>query len=200
MAQWMTPTDEQRKAFEAWRASRPKLIQDLIDKLGPWTLYMLRETRHRCTIHSWNEDGTVTVAITGQYNLIPFGRRVFGVPPEDLTECDLPAPGELVGTTFNEKQTLDFINEKRAENGISPLTMEQLDQLRDSEEPACAIDTETPEVSDGKSQGQEEGEVPEQGKEFFDKARFTEAPAQAGTEAVPAQEVGPTDHPDADKT
>src|SRR5678816_4355857 len=138
MAQWMTPTEEQVKSFAEWRATRPKVVQDLIDKLPMWTLFMLKETRHRCTIYSYNEDGTVSVAITGGYNLINYGRRVFGIHPEDLVECDLPAPGELVGALFNKREQLDHINKLRADNGLDPLTMEQMEAIKRSLDPMCA--------------------------------------------------------------
>jgi hypothetical protein len=140
MAQWMTPTEEQRAGFMEWRTTRPKVVQDLIDRFPPWTLFMIKDTRHRCTIYSYNEDGTLTVSITGQFNLINFGRRVFGIHPDDLVECDLPHPDELLGITFTEEQTLDLINSKRIESGLNPLTQQDLDAYRD--EARCAVGDE----------------------------------------------------------
>src|SRR5687767_7352121 len=114
MARWMQPSNEQLAGFANWYDERPQVIKDLIRELDMWTLYRLKETGHRCTIYSYNEDGTVSVAITGQFNLINFGRRVFGIKPEDLEECDLPAPGEPLGITMNEEEQFNYLNEQRA--------------------------------------------------------------------------------------
>jgi len=142
MAQWMTPSEEQRQGLAEWRATRPPLIQDLIDRFPPWTLFMLKDTRHRCTIYSYNENGTLTIVISGQFNLINFGRRVFGIHPDDLTECDLPHPDEPLGITFTEEQTLDHINYRRTQEGFRPLTQDELEAYKRNDEPRCAIDDE----------------------------------------------------------
>jgi hypothetical protein len=66
----------------------------------------MKSTGHRCTIgiYGVEESGVVSlvVDVTGQYNRIIFGRRVFGISPTDLEECDLPAEGEDVGDTAAE--------------------------------------------------------------------------------------------------
>jgi hypothetical protein len=88
--------------FRRWRDERPLIIQAVIDKLPPWNLYLLKTSGHRVTIYAYdeNEDGTVSlqVNIEGRYNLIVTERRVFGVKPEDLEECDLPKKDEDVGS------------------------------------------------------------------------------------------------------
>lgn len=89
-----------RATFDAWLSSRPKAIQDLAAQLPPDRLYLLKKAGHRCTIHSYSEDGTVTVHVTGDYNLVVYGRKVFGVVPADLEECDLPPADAPRGTLF----------------------------------------------------------------------------------------------------
>jgi hypothetical protein len=97
----------------AWIASRPPEIQAMIRKHPPNLLYRMKSSGHRVTIYSYAEDGTVTVDVTGQYNVVTFSRRVFGVKPDDLTECDGPALGEPTGDLaaeagVNEKETTRF--------------------------------------------------------------------------------------------
>jgi len=178
MARWTTPTDEQVQAYADWADGRPEPVKTLAKRFDPWSLYRLKhpddpETLgHRVTIQAFCDDGTIIVDVTGQFNLIGFGRRVFGIDPGDLTECELPAADEPVGVTMTEEETLEYINARRAEIGVPPLTKEGLDEIKDSETPRCAIG--------GEGAGQEE--------------------SQASAEAVPAQEAGPADDQGADKT
>jgi hypothetical protein len=125
----------------------------LAKKFDPWTLYRLRNPddptgdTYRVTIHGYQENGELIVNVTGQFNLIGFGRRVYGIAPDDLSECDLPAAGEELGTFMNEEQTLEYINQRRAELGIEALTKEELDEIKRSDSPRCAIGGEAPEAS-----------------------------------------------------
>jgi len=50
----------------------------------------------------------MTVNITGEYNTIIFPRQVFGISPDDLEECDLPAQSEQVafGQLFDDEDEL----------------------------------------------------------------------------------------------
>jgi hypothetical protein len=67
------------------------------------------DTGHRAVIYSYSEDGTVTVMVLGDYNLIEFERRVFGVDPDTLMECDLPEPNEPLGVRITDHQeAIDF--------------------------------------------------------------------------------------------
>jgi len=88
--------------FHAWRATRPPSIQAIIDALPPWNLYLLKTSAKRVTIYAYDEheDGTVSlqVNVSGQYNLVMAERRVFGVKPENLEECELPPEDETVGS------------------------------------------------------------------------------------------------------
>jgi hypothetical protein len=184
MARWTTPTDEQLQAYTDWADQRSEPVKAIAKKFDPWTLYRLcnpedpDDPGHRVTVHGYSEDGTLIVNVTGEFNLIGFGRRVFGVSPDDLTECDLPAADEPVGTTMTEEETLAYINEQRAKFGNPPLSKEGLEEIKASAEPRCAIDF----------QSQAEGEAGAEGE------------GEAGAEAVPAQEAGPADDPSPDKT
>ena len=102
---WFEPTDTERGEWEAWVLTRPRTVRDVIEKHGfaPWKLYRLKTSNHRVTIYSFAEplDGsapTLKVHVTGEFNTVAFERTVFGIKPEDLVECDLPAPGELLGS------------------------------------------------------------------------------------------------------
>lgn len=94
-------------AFSNWLASRPAEVRALIEKYQPNRLYLLKTSGHRVTIHSYSEGGTLTVNVTGEYNLITFPRCVFGIKPEDLEECDLPAEGEALGSMLETKEEID---------------------------------------------------------------------------------------------
>jgi hypothetical protein len=105
MANLFEPTSEQREAWEAWVAERPPTIREVIERhaLEPWKLYRLTSSGHRVYIHSVDEpkDGsapTLKVIVSGDYNAVAFERTVFGIQPEDLVECELPSPDELVGS------------------------------------------------------------------------------------------------------
>lgn len=97
-------------ALQQWLSTRPPVIQALAQRVPPGRLYLLKTTNHRVTIHAYSEDGTVTVAVTGEYNLTRFDRQVFGINPDDLEECDLPPPGEPLGTILTDpKDVADYI-------------------------------------------------------------------------------------------
>ncbi len=122
MAHWYEPTDEQRALCANWTASLPEAARVVAMRFNPWTLYRMKDTGHRVTLYSFSEDGTVTVNVLGQFNAVAMERRVFGVDPDDLTECDLPAEGEPLGVLLNKAEQLKMVNERRAANGIAPLT------------------------------------------------------------------------------
>jgi hypothetical protein len=144
MARWTNPSDEQLQGYLEWVDERPEPVKSLAKQFDPWTLYLLKSSDHRVTVHGFFEDGTMSVNVTGQFNLLGFERRVFGILPDDLEECDLPLPGEPLGVTMTEEETLDHINAKRAELGHPPLTKEELDAIRGAETPVCAVGNEAP--------------------------------------------------------
>lgn len=88
----------------AWIDERPEVIKAMAKKTPPNLLYLLRTTGQRVIIWSYAELGTVSVVVSGRFNLIDFERKVFGINPNDLEECDLPAPGEPIGVLMNEEE------------------------------------------------------------------------------------------------
>lgn len=90
-------TDGQKRAWDEWVAARPDSVRLLCERLPPNRLYRIKSTNQRVTIYSYAEDNTVTVNVSGQYNVIVFERQVFGVDANDLEECDMPSPNEPLG-------------------------------------------------------------------------------------------------------
>lgn len=101
---WVEPTEEEQASYRAWVETRPAHIKAVAERFEPWNLYRLKTNKQRVYVLSFSDqaDGTVTmtVAVTGQFNLLAFDRRVFGIKPEDLEPCDLPDPSEELGTVF----------------------------------------------------------------------------------------------------
>src|SRR5271166_392257 len=100
---WFEPTEEQKLQWKEYVRTRPDVVREVIEAhdFAPWKLYRLKSSGHRVTIYSFDEpkNGPVTmkVDVSGEYNVVTFSRRVFGIDPEDLVECELPEPGEPVG-------------------------------------------------------------------------------------------------------
>lgn len=88
------------KIWNEWIQSRPKTIQELCKKVPPDRLYRLQQGS-RVTIHSYDEDGTVTVNVCCAHNFLFFERQVFGINPDELSECDLPDDDEITGVIFS---------------------------------------------------------------------------------------------------
>jgi len=125
MAQFTEPTSKQRVDWNQWVVERPDNVREVAERFDPWTLYCMKDTNQRVTLYSFGEqaagDVTLTVNITGEFNLISFDRQVFGIDPEALEECDLPAEGEPLGQVLNEDEQLEYINARRKQNGLPPL-------------------------------------------------------------------------------
>ncbi len=125
MAQFTEPTSEQKAGWSQWIAERPDKVREVAERIDPWTLYRMKDTDQRVTLYSFGEqpDGsvTLTVDITGEFNLISFDQQVFGIDPDDLEECDLPVEGEPLGEALNEDEQLEYINARRKQNGLPPL-------------------------------------------------------------------------------
>lgn len=90
-------TPEQQAGWDEWLATRPAVIQEMARKYPPNVLYRI-DSGHRVTIYSYSEGRTVTVNVSGKYNFVAFERRVFGIPIDELVECELPTPDETLGT------------------------------------------------------------------------------------------------------
>jgi hypothetical protein len=104
MAKIVDWTPKQEAAWAKWVDSRPKVIQDLAERIPPNRLYLLKSSGHRVIPYSYSEDGTLTVAVLAEYNAVAFERRVFGISPDDLEECDLPEPGEILGSCLTQEE------------------------------------------------------------------------------------------------
>lgn len=110
MATIRTFDKNDKKAYAKWLKSKPPVIQEMAKKIPPEKLYRLKTSNHRVTIFSYNENGTMTVVVSGKYNFVDFERRVFGIRPEELEECDLPGPEEPVGAILNSDEIDDIVN------------------------------------------------------------------------------------------
>lgn len=121
MARWMEPTLEDEEEYRQWVAERPEVVRKIAERFTPWTLYHLKSTGQRVMPEGFGENGTMSVIVSGRFNLIDFERSVFGIDPDDLTECELPDDDEPVGVLLSSAETLAQINERRAENGLPPM-------------------------------------------------------------------------------
>ena len=95
-----------------WIAGRPKKIQEMCKRWPPNLLYRDKESKLRVYIYSYSENGSVTVVVSGRYNFVCFERRVFGVDPEALEECELPEADEKVGVIFTDPNEVDSFIER----------------------------------------------------------------------------------------
>ena len=91
-------TEEKKTEWDKWLKDRPEVIKNLAERFPPNKLYRLHDSGHRVMIYSYGEDETLTVVVSGKYNLVAFERRVFGIKPYNLSECDFPSPDEPVGS------------------------------------------------------------------------------------------------------
>ncbi len=113
MAKIYEPTEDMQATWQEFLASRPDSVRLVAQRFTPWTLYKLKGG-HRVIVRSFDEhvDGTVTltVNVTGDFNLVAFDRSVFGVDPNELEECELPAEGEILGTALTPDEVDDNID------------------------------------------------------------------------------------------
>jgi|GEM_PF-1924051 len=113
-------------ALAEWLAERPQVIRDMVAAKPPDRLYRIG-SGHRCTIYSYAEDRTVTVYVGGEYNAVIFSRHVFGIPIDELVECDPPGPDELTGDVsvdagFSPDDVRNILIPKLKEEGMLPET------------------------------------------------------------------------------
>ena len=114
MAKYFEPTQEEVDGWRVFKESLPEKIRIVADKFEPWRLYKMSSTGHRCYVHSIGEDGTMMMTVSDKYNLVMYPRIVFGIPAEELTECDLPDPGERVGSILRTEAEIDaFVKEQK---------------------------------------------------------------------------------------
>ncbi len=112
------PTQDMIVGWAAWVQDLPERARVVAERFFPWKLYRIRSSGHRVKLCSIDEPEdpatpvTLKVVVSGEYNFVAFDRTVFGVPPEDLEECDLPSPDEILGSlnlTKDEAKSL-FLN------------------------------------------------------------------------------------------
>lgn len=118
LVRWSEPTKEQETLWLEWVAERPPAVREIAQRFEPWSLYRMKSTGQRVAILSFGEqeDGsvTLTVAVSGQFNLVMFDRNVFGIDPNDLEPCDLPAEDEAVGAVMSQRDVDDNLPALRA--------------------------------------------------------------------------------------
>lgn len=106
----MKVSDLDEKEWAQFLAKVPAGVRALAERLPPDRLYLMKSTGQRVTIASYNEDGTLRVNVTGEFNLVMFSRTVFGISPDDLQECDRPPETEPVGEMLDEAGAEAYIN------------------------------------------------------------------------------------------
>lgn len=122
MAEIRPMTDEERTEWLRWVAERPPRVRAVAERVWPNRLYRIN-SGHRVILYSFGEPTeanapvTVTVAVLGTYNLVEFERRVFGIEPDELVECDLPDPTEALGVLLTEDETARYCAWVRAQGG-----------------------------------------------------------------------------------
>lgn len=116
MARIEEPTKEQEAAWQQWVAERPDGLREIAERFDPWSLYRMKSTGHRVTVHGFSEGNPVTliVNVLGDFNAVMFERRVFGIPWDDLEPCDLPEGNEPVGATLTQDQVYEHLDALRA--------------------------------------------------------------------------------------
>jgi hypothetical protein len=115
MAKIYEPPPKEVRRWKRFVATMPEPVRKVAERFNPWTLYQIKSTGDRVLIFSFCEDDpvTVTVLILAQFNAVLFERRVFGVDPDDLAECDLPAEGEVLGAMMTHDEVEQNIDELR---------------------------------------------------------------------------------------
>jgi hypothetical protein len=114
MARFKQPASEQEVAWKRWVAAQPEAVRKVAERFDPWTLYRLKTTNHRVSVVSFNagteSEVTLTVAVTGDFNLVDFERQAVGIKPADLEECALPGPHEKVGSLLTHQEVKENID------------------------------------------------------------------------------------------
>jgi hypothetical protein len=113
MARIYDPTPQQETKWQEWVSSCPDVVRTVAERFDPWTLYLLKSTGQRVTVCSFWEDGTVSVIVSGDYNLVTFEREVFGIDPNDLEPCEIPSLDEPVGALLSDHEFEENIDALR---------------------------------------------------------------------------------------
>jgi hypothetical protein len=113
MARFAEPTAEEEAEWAIWVASRPPIVREIATKFPPWELFRLKTTGHRVTVHSFFDDGTVSVDVRAEFNFVLHERNVFGIDPDDLEPCDLPSEGEMTGALLSHEEVEENVDALR---------------------------------------------------------------------------------------
>lgn len=112
MANIYEPSAEEITEWNEWVESRPDKVRGILHKIKPWELYRMKSTGQRVIFYSVIENGTITVIVSGKYNLTLHDSRVFGIRPNDLEPCELPVD-EPVGSLLSQEEVEDNIDALR---------------------------------------------------------------------------------------
>ncbi len=113
MARIVDPSKKQEAGWRRWVKSRPAAVRAIAERFDPWSLYRIKPNGERVYLVSINENGTLTVGISGRFNAVVMERNVFGIDPDDLEPCDLPGPDEMTGSLLTDSQVDDNIDALR---------------------------------------------------------------------------------------
>lgn len=91
-------------ALEERLRDRAPKIREMVRSHPPNRLYRMVSSGHRVFITDYAANGLCCVAVTGKYNLVEMERNVFGVPLDDLVECDLPDQDEPLGVLLEPQE------------------------------------------------------------------------------------------------
>lgn len=91
MAEIYVMSEQQQKTWDDWLVTRPPIIQELAKKFRQNRLYRHNVTGQLVIPTALHEDGTVEVIVPRRLNnyILPT-KKVFGIHPDKLEECDLP--------------------------------------------------------------------------------------------------------------
>lgn len=95
----MDQSPAEQEIFATWLASKENnpAVYVTAHTHPPDRLYRIDGSDWRAGIIAYCDDGTVTVAVSGKYNLIPYEFVVEHVDPSTLFECELPGDDVQVG-------------------------------------------------------------------------------------------------------
>ena len=121
MGNHFEPTQDILDRWNWWVAERPPNVRAVAQKFNPWTLYLLTTTNHKVTIAVFDEEEddrvTLRVNVVSEFNAnLLHERRVFGIKPEDLVECDVPSLEERAdnirkGSTLSDERVNELIDD-----------------------------------------------------------------------------------------
>src|SRR5580765_7300966 len=108
MARYFEPTPTQEADYAEWCIQRPEKVRVVAEQFEPWSLFKMKATGQRVVVTSFGEtkDGNIslTVLVSGRFNLTQFEREVFGISPDELEPCELPSPDEPVGAAMSGEE------------------------------------------------------------------------------------------------